>query len=149
LRAFDANSCRDVVCAPEKECAIAVSHDCGTAMTHSDSGDLMNYLVRMVVPMRREFGRQLDVRHFLHDHAYAREVIEQALTSRDARLLQYAHFVQQRHLEPQDSDDAGPAAPPEAVASQLGETVELSPSASPSPAELREQVLRKYTGGQR
>jgi len=118
-------------------------------MTHRDSGhgDVMNYLVRMVVPMRREFGRQLDVGRFLHDSAYAGEVIAQALSSRDARLLQYTRFVQQQHLGAPDSTDAVPS--PSANAPQPGEPVELPLSASPSPAELREQVLRKYTSGQR
>ena len=46
----------------------------------SDFGDsnLMNYVVRMVIPMRREFSRALDVAHFMHDFAYAREILEQA-----------------------------------------------------------------------
>ncbi len=35
--------------------------------TTPDEQEVLNTVVRMVVPMRREFGRQLDVRHFLHD----------------------------------------------------------------------------------
>jgi len=121
-------------------------------MTHGDSGhgDVMNYLVRMVVPMRREFGRQLDVGRFLHDHAYAREVIDQATTSRDARLLQYAKFVQQHHLGPPEAADVVPVQSAPAETPQLSATAETPPaSGSPSAAELREQVLRKYTSGQR
>jgi len=120
-------------------------------MTHKDSGqaDLMNYLVRMVVPMRREFGRQLDVGRFFHDLPYAREVIDQALTSRDARLLQYATHVQEHHLWPSDAEPA-PSSPPEPAALlHSGEAVEVSLGATPTAAELREQVLRKYTSGSR
>src|SRR5688572_22844550 len=83
----------------------------GAAMSAPDPGsnsELMNYLVRMVVPMRREFGRQLDVRHFLHDLEYARDVIQQALTSQDARLLQYAKYVEQHHLGPRSASNAAP-----------------------------------------
>ena len=119
-------------------------------MTHSDSSsaDVMNYLVRMVVPMRREFGRQLDVGLFLHDRAYALEVIGQALSSRDVRLLQYAKFVQQHHLG-RSACDPAPAQPEQATPPQLNEAVEVPLGASPSAAELREQVLRKYTSGRR
>ena len=84
----------------------------GAAMSAPDPGsnsELMNYLVRMVVPMRREFGRSLDVRHFLHDLEYARDVIQQALTSQDARLLQYAKYVDEHHLGPRNASNAAPA----------------------------------------
>ena len=45
-------------------------------------GQLMNYLVRMVVPLRREFGRNLNVGQFLHDFSYAREVLDEAVAAR-------------------------------------------------------------------
>lgn len=132
----------------------------GAAMSQPDSGnsDLMNYLVRMVVPMRREFGRQLDVRHFLHDLAYAREVIQQALTSQDARLLQYAKYVEQHHLGPRnasntpamaDKADRGEKAAAAPSTKATDETVEVPLGANPTAEELRERVLRKYTSGLR
>ena len=124
----------------------------GATMTQSDPGhgDLMNYLVRMVVPMRREFGRQLDVRHFLHDLEYARQVIQQALTSQDARLLQYAKYVEQHHLGPRNASNAQPSPRTETAAAQAPtESVEVPLSANPTAEELRERVLRKYTSGLR
>lgn len=54
---------------------------------------LMDYAVRMVMPMLREFGRAMDVTHFLYNGPYAREIITLALTSRDARLRAYAIFL--------------------------------------------------------
>ncbi len=54
---------------------------------------LMDFAVRMVTPMRREFNRAMDVMHFLYDVAYAKEIIALALTSRDARLRGYATFL--------------------------------------------------------
>ena len=118
------------------------------------NSELMNYLVRMVVPMRREFGRQLDVRHFLHDLEYAREVIQQALTSQDARLLQYAKYVVEHHLGPRNASNAVPAQKAEKVADKpaaptQAEKVEVPLSANPTAEEMRERVLRKYTGGLR
>jgi hypothetical protein len=117
------------------------------------NSELMNYLVRMVVPMRREFGRQLDVRHFLHDLEYAREVIQQALTSQDARLLQYAKYVVEHHLGPRNASNA-PAQKTEKAADKPAapapaEKVEVPLSANPTAEEMRERVLRKYTGGLR
>ena len=130
----------------------------GAAMSAPDPGsnsELMNYLVRMVVPMRREFGRQLDVRHFLHDLEYAREVIQQALTSQDARLLQYAKYVEEHHLGPRNASNSGPA-PAKAgkttekqAAPTAAETIEVPLSANPTAEEMRERVLRKYTSGLR
>lgn len=131
----------------------------GATMSQSEPGhtDLMNVLVRMVVPMRREFGCRLDVRHFLHDLEYAREVIQQALTSQDARLLQYAQYVAEHHLGPRNaSNETAPAntdRKPDEEASAASpatpETIEVPLSASPTAAELRERVLRKYTRGLR
>lgn len=127
-------------------------------MSAPDSGsdsELMNYLVRMVVPMRREFGRALDVRHFLHDLEYAREVIQQALTSQDARLLQYAKYVEEHHLGPRNASNAAPSARAEktaekpAAATAPSEKIELPLSANPTAEEMRERVLRKYTSGLR
>ncbi len=69
--------------------------------------DVMNYAVRMVIPMRREFARQMDVSHFMHDAAYAREIIEQATTSTDARLRGYAALLAARMP---GAPAAGPAA---------------------------------------
>lgn len=127
----------------------------GATMSASDPGnsDLMNYLVRMVVPMRREFGRQLDVRHFLHDLEYARAVIQQALTSQDPRLLQYAKYVDDHHLGPRNASNAPASAraeqPAAAPAAAPAEKVEVPLSANPSAQEMRERVLRKYTNGLR
>ena len=124
----------------------------GATMSQPDgsNSELMNYLVRMVVPMRREFGRQLDVRHFLHDLEYAREVIQQALTSQDARLLQYAKYVEQHHLGPRNASNAQRSPRAEHAAPPApAESVEVPLSANPTAEELRERVLRKYTSGLR
>lgn len=130
----------------------------GATMSAPDPGsnsELMNYLVRMVVPMRREFGRQLDVRHFLHDLEYAREVIQQALTSQDARLLQYVKYVAEHHLGPRSASNTAPVpsradkAADKPAAAAPTETIEVPLSANPTAEEMRERVLRKYTSGLR
>lgn len=115
-------------------------------MGPADDSQLMNYLVRMVVPLRREFGRSLDVAQFLHDFAYAKEVIDQALGSQDARLREYALYVQQRYHGPRVADSPSP----EAVAAKVA----AAPAApeqdtAAAEAELRAKMLKKYTSGLR
>jgi hypothetical protein len=55
--------------------------------------DLQNTLVRMVVPMRREFGRALDVQQMRSDRAYAESIVAQALTSQVQSLRDHARLV--------------------------------------------------------
>jgi hypothetical protein len=110
-----------------------------------DNSHLMNYLVRMIVPLRREFGRNLDVTQFLHDFAYAREVMDQALSSQDSRLREYAIYVQQRYHGPRVADSPAPQAAPAKPAA-------AAPAASSQAldeAELRARMLKKYTDGLR
>ena len=73
-------------------------------------GAVLNFVVRMVVPMRREFGRSLDVQRFLHEPEYAAAVLEQALASRDQRLRDYAEYVK-RHMGGAREVDAPRAGP--------------------------------------
>lgn len=79
-------------------------------MNQSAEAALQNLLVRMVVPMRREFGCTIDVHEMRRDAAYARGVIEQAMTSREQRLRDYAIQVEQ-HLRTA-ADEGGAAAQP-------------------------------------
>ena len=115
---------------------------------------LMNYLVRMVVPMRREFGRSLNVVQFLHDFSYAREVLDEAMKSQDPRLLDYAKYISQRVHGARIADT--PAPPPAASAPRAPAALSPPASAAPVPAtggateeELRARVLKKYTSGLR
>lgn len=125
-----------------------------TAMSAPNDSDLMNTLVRMVVPMRREFGRQLDVRHFLHDLEYAKEVIQQALTSQDPRLQHYASYLAAHHLGPRNATQAPKAVPPDAPPTQPASAAQAAAKpaperSSPTAEELRQRVMQKYTTGLR
>jgi len=121
----------------------------------SNDSQIMNYLVRMVVPMRREFGRKLDVAQFLHDFSYATEVLEEARSSQDARLREYANHVE-KYLHGARIVSA-PAAPVAAAAPAKGGSPARAAEAPP-PAdktgpsdedEMRARVMRKYTSGLR
>jgi hypothetical protein len=74
-----------------------------STVTGESDSDFLNYAIRMVVPMRREFGRSLDVPKLMHDDVYATEVIEQAKQSQDARLRDYAHYLDTKMLGPRSA----------------------------------------------
>ena len=119
-----------------------------------DDNEILNHLVRMVVPMRREFGRKLDVGQFMHDFQYAAEVLEQARLSLDPRLREYGLYVEKR-MHGARIADSTPPAPTPAPATKNAAPAAASTSA-PSPAadkatedELRARVLKKYTSGLR
>lgn len=138
-------------------------------MSNPGDSQIVNYVVRMVVPMRREFGRSIDVQQFLRDREYARAVLDEALTSQDARLVEYATYVSQRLLSARVAAAPAPAAARAALTPPAAPSA--SPSASPSesqaaapgapsappPADptsdreraLRERVLDKYRRGLR
>ena len=120
-----------------------------TGLVMNDGGtdsQLMNYVVRMVVPMRREFGRQLNVGQFLHDFAYAREVLDEALRSKDSRLLEYARYVETRLHGPRVAN----AAPTASAAQPAAGDAPKSPAAAPLTAdEMKAMILKKYTDGLR
>jgi hypothetical protein len=124
----------------------------GVTMSSPDhDSQVMNYLVRMVVPMRREFGRSLNVQQFMHDFAYAREVLEQAKTSADPRLLEYARYVEGRLRGPRIADQPAPGDPrfADTVAGAKSVEAPAAAPAGPSEQELRDRVMKKYTTGLR
>ncbi|MFN9101902.1 MAG: hypothetical protein ACK5WT_04125 [Betaproteobacteria bacterium] len=112
---------------------------------------ILDCVVRMVVPMRREFGRQLDVQQFMRDRDYAHTLIAEALTSRDARLVEYAQYVSQRLLSARVA-----AAPPQAPKADTSAPPAVGSSAEPTKSagqtledELRNRVMDKYRRGLR
>jgi hypothetical protein len=118
-------------------------------MATPEDSHLLNALVRMVVPLRREFGRQLDVQHFLHDLAYARDIIDLALSSKDTRLVEYARYVETRRFGPRIAQ-AGPSSAP--AADPPAAPIPAAPAAAPAKPtaeELRARVMKKYTDGLR
>jgi hypothetical protein len=131
---------------------------------------MLNYVIRMVVPMKREFGASLDVQQFMRDAAYSKRILEQARTSQDQRLRDYADYVS-RHLHGARDNTTGasaatgtskPALPaakllhsPTAEAAAASPAPRSAPAAppavggEPSAEELRARMLKKYTSGLR
>jgi hypothetical protein len=102
---------------------------------------LLNLLIRMVVPMRREFGQSLDVQQFLRDDGYARQMLERALAAQDPRLRDYAQQVNQ-HL-------GGPRAADPPLAAQAPAEPPPADGGDAASADMRARMLRKYTSGLR
>jgi hypothetical protein len=138
---------------------------------------LLNYVIRMVVPLKREFGESLDVQQFMRDPGYSRRILEQARRSQDQRLRDYADYISS-HVHGARQAAPGPmAAPAAAPASQSVKSTAAesmarmppsrTPSAPPAPAprsapaaapaaggeptaeELRARMMKKYTSGLR
>jgi hypothetical protein len=128
-------------------------------MATTDS-DIMNTLVRMVVPMRREFGYSLDVGLFTNDPAYAEQTLQLARSSQDPRLQDYAKFIDKRlrgestgattaeatsqqkpklEREKEKDKSSSSAAKPAAPA----------PALNPEEEALRAKMMKKYTSGLR
>ena len=107
--------------------------------------DLMTYAVRMVIPMKREFGRSLNVHQFLHDLPYATEVIQEALKSKDERLRGYAAYAQTKIFGPRGSEPLPPNA------SGAAEALPTASAASETEIseDLRAKAIARYKSGLR
>lgn len=117
--------------------------------------DILNHVMRMVIPMRREHNRSLEVRQFMHDVAYAKEIIEQALASKDVRLQEYGAYLSNKMFGPRNN--ALPQTLPSLQSSAAAAAPAATPAASlaPTPAEeeseaaMRARMMAKYKTGLR
>ena len=112
----------------------------------SSEPQVITTLVRMVVPMRREFGFSLDVHQFVHDQKYASAVLDKARASTDPKLREYAAHVEVQLLGPR----AAALQPQRAPAATPGPAPAPAPKAqAPTEEELRARMMKKYTTGLR
>ncbi len=117
------------------------------AMDPQDS-ETMSYLLRMIIPLKREFGRSLDIQQFLHDLPYATEVVQEALKSKDERLRSYATYMQTKVLGPRNSGSVTPkeASAPKPAQVEDGPVNEKEIELSD---DLRAQAIARYRSGLR
>ena len=114
-----------------------------------DHGDLMSYAIRMIIPMKREFGVALDVQHFLHDFAYAKEVLDVALSSQDTRLRDNASYLETKLFGPRNSGGKPMAkTPPDAVTPTAPKPAEED-STQLTEDQMRARMISKYKIGLR
>lgn len=57
------------------------------------SSDVFARAMRLVVPMRREYGKNIDVQNFLYDLTYAKEVLDLASNSQNEKLKENAEHL--------------------------------------------------------
>lgn len=87
--------------------------------------DFITHALRLVVPMRREFGRNVNVQTMLTDPAYASEVFQIALSSSNEQVRAEAAYLQRmmgspRQLAAVPAAGAAPAQVGADVDSELG-----------------------------
>lgn len=126
--------------------------------------DILNHVMRMVIPMRREYNRSLEVRQFMHDVSYAKEIIDQALASKDIRLVENAAYLSNKMFGPRNSVEvsaalaaltAKAAGIPSAAAAAAVATVAApvvlppTPDEEESEAAMRARMMAKYKTGLR
>ena len=64
-------------------------------MSPTAQSALQDALLRMIVPMRREFGCELNLARMRQDYAYASAIVTEAMTSATPRLRESARVVEQ------------------------------------------------------
>lgn len=58
--------------------------------------ELLNALIRLMTPFRRQFQQSLDINRFLVDGTYAKDIMDRLLSSDDPRILGAAEFLRGR-----------------------------------------------------
>jgi hypothetical protein len=123
--------------------------------------DILNRVMRMVIPMKREHNRALEVRQFMHDLVYAKEIIEQAIASKDERLQESGAYLSNKMFGPRNAVDnpairgASTAKPMGAAASAAGTaagkvaTPQTAPEEEESEEAMRARMMSKYRNGLR
>jgi hypothetical protein len=117
------------------------------SFSYASDSDVLNRVMRMVVPMRREYNRSLEVRQFMNDAVYAKDIIDQAIASKDDKLKENGAYLSNKIFGPrndvqnaaasQGSDIAAPSVPANTAAEEESE------------AAMRARMMAKYKTGLR
>lgn len=90
------------------------------------NSDVVMHAMRMVVPVRHEFGRNIDVRRLMADSDYAREVIALALGSGSERVREQARRLEQMLFPVAAARPAGaPSVPAATVEREVNQRYQL------------------------
>ena len=87
--------------------------------------ELLDVLIRLMTPFRRQFQQSLDVNRFLVDATYAIDVVDRLLRADDPKILGVGEFLRSRL-----SGDARAQSLP---ASQVNPPASLATPATPTP----------------
>jgi hypothetical protein len=122
-----------------------------------DNSKIISYLIRMMPPLRREFGQRLDVQLFLSDAAYAQDVLQKGLRSKDARFRECADYVNKLRAGLPAEDIGEPTVFGASTYAESQPFIDApavanapaAPAAELTEAELRARIMKKYTTGLR
>ena len=103
--------------------------------------DVITQALKMVVPFRREFGKNLDIDSLLSDQTYADSVFQLALTSGNERLREQATYLKRMILGPREGLALRPSAQPPAPP--------LTPARPEELREFQDKQTAKYVRGLR
>lgn len=115
--------------------------------------ELLNVLVRLMTPFRRNFQQSLDVDRFLADGSYANDIVELLSIADDPRILGAAQFLRGRlsgNLRAPASSGASlpkpsaPSAPPATSATAASfPRAEVAPDLPPNPGEQGTKYIKR------
>jgi hypothetical protein len=113
------------------------------ASTPLPATDPFSIAMSLVVPLRHEFRRSVDVALLLKDSAYARSIIDLANTSQNQELRHKAARLDAMIFGPRGVAVSVPVAPAphETAMSQAPDDENLD--------ELRKEAMKRYQGGLR
>ena len=115
---------------------------------------VMNYVLRLVIPVKREFGISLDVPQFMADRRYATEILNQVKGSTNPELLKNVAIITELIGISSPSNPILPNAqvevtPPAAVANEAAPPQKIDSSLLTPEEEARQIMMAKYKSGLR
>src|SRR5262245_5204574 len=104
-----------------------------------DRSEIIDHIVRMVVPVRREFGKSINVTRMLDDTVYAQSAFDLVLASQNEQLRKQASYLQTAILGPRN-----------ATAAQVAHARTAPPTTESEDARrARAETMGKYRSGLR
>jgi hypothetical protein len=117
------------------------------SFSYASDGDVLNRVMRMVIPMRREYNRSLEVRQFMNDRVYAKDIIDQAIASKDDKLKENGAYLLHKLFGPRsDAQNAAAVQNPEISAASAPANTAAEEE---SEAAMRARMMAKYKTGLR
>jgi hypothetical protein len=126
------------------------------------SSDVFARAMRLVVPMRREFGKNIDVQNFLYNPTYAKEVLDMAGSSQNEKVKENVEYLGRMILGPHPSElplpeyrstvgdlSKKPLSISEAVAAENPGTIASNSTESTKGPSLQSELTSEYTAGAR
>ena len=106
--------------------------------------ELLNALIRLMTPFRRQFQQSLDVNRFLVDGTYAKDIVDRLLSADDPRLLGAAEFLRGRLPSETAQQVSVPVVNSAAPVAQATETPLPIPELVPQSSASQDVQAAKY-----